>query len=263
MDSDDPSVTLDGTTIGTIRIVERLGEGGMGQVYCGVDDKLGRKVAVKVIRPERRLDPKARGLFLREARILSQLEHPNICRLYDLVEEGDRQCIVLELVQGQSLRRLLHEGSSASEKIAIADQITAALVVAHSMSVVHRDLKPENIMVADDGLVKVLDFGLARTLAPDDVQAKTTEPATPMRPAPPTGARRQRGCGHGPTASNRLCSRRPRVGAPAPRVDRSGRRPRHFPVADTRDDDREDRRPGRARLYHPGARSGRQRPADQ
>ncbi|MEN8162749.1 MAG: serine/threonine-protein kinase, partial [Acidobacteriota bacterium] len=151
-----------GARIRDIRLVERLGKGGMGEVFVGVDERLGREVAVKTMLQARRLDGTARARFKREAQILSRLEHPNICRLYDLVEEDGNEYIVLELVRGKTLREELDEGLDDAGRMRVAEQVAAALVVAHSMTVVHRDLKPENIMVAEGGLVKVLDFGLAR-----------------------------------------------------------------------------------------------------
>jgi len=115
MSTGDAPADLVGTSVGSIRLVERLGEGGMGQVYVGVDDRLGRSVAVKVIHPDRRPEPRARTQFLREAQILSQLEHPNICRLYELIEEGDNDYLVLELVPGQSLRERQKEGINRAQ----------------------------------------------------------------------------------------------------------------------------------------------------
>lgn len=167
-----------GATIRDIRLVERLGSGGMGEVFVGVQDTLDREVAVKAIRVDRRLDGAARRRFLREARILSQLEHPNICRLYDLIEVDGQDFIVLELIRGRSLRELVGESPSEAEKLDIAEQVVAALAAAHAISVVHRDLKPENIMVADDGTVKVLDFGLARRTA------ETEHPPSPVSEPP-------------------------------------------------------------------------------
>ncbi|MCD4751100.1 MAG: serine/threonine-protein kinase [Thermoanaerobaculales bacterium] len=157
-------MNLVGSVIRNIRILERLGEGGMGQVYVGMDEKLKRRVAVKVIRPDRRLDARAKRRFLREARTLGQVEHINICRIYDFIEVGEEMVIVLELVQGVNVREALKKGLSYKQKLDIALQISQGLVAAHSMSVAHRDLKPENIMLTPDGVVKILDFGLARPL---------------------------------------------------------------------------------------------------
>ena len=160
-----------GTTIRDIRIIEPLGEGGMGETWLGVQESIGREVAVKVIRADRRLDAAAKTRFLREARILGQLEHPNICRIYDFVETDEADLIVLELIRGRGLRELLAEPLDDEARLRIAFQIIAALEAAHAISVVHRDLKPDNIMVADDGTVKVLDFGLARRAVPPDAAA--------------------------------------------------------------------------------------------
>jgi serine/threonine-protein kinase len=169
MEKSTETQALIGTTIGNIQLKETLGEGGMGQVFLGVDKRLKRKVAVKVIHPDHRLDPRARAQFLREARVLSQLEHPNICRLYDFIEDDGAEYLVLELVPGKSLREVIDEGElDRRTKCQLADQITSALVTAHALSVVHRDLKPENIRVTPEGVAKVLDFGLARRDAPDE-----------------------------------------------------------------------------------------------
>jgi eukaryotic-like serine/threonine-protein kinase len=145
------------------RLQYRLGEGGMGEVYSAVDETLGRRVALKAIRPEQRLNADSRTRFLREARLLSQLDHPNICRVYDYFEDGDGDWLVLELIDGQNLR-LAASRLDAAAKIVLAEQIAAVLVVTHAAGVVHRDLKPGNVMIADNGTVKVLDFGLARSM---------------------------------------------------------------------------------------------------
>ncbi len=155
-----------GDVIRDIRIVELLGEGGMGEVFLGVQEKIGREVAVKVIRADRRPDSRAKARFLREAHILAQLEHPNICRLYDYIETDEQDLIVLELVRGQNLGKLLPTLTDDAERMRIAEQVLTALEAAHAISVIHRDLKPENIMITDDGTVKVLDFGLARHVVP-------------------------------------------------------------------------------------------------
>jgi tetratricopeptide (TPR) repeat protein/predicted Ser/Thr protein kinase len=153
-----------GETIGHIRVTEFLAKGGMGDVYAGYDEKLGRRVALKAIRSEHRLNAEAKARFLREARILSQLEHPRICRIHDLLEEDDADVLVLELIQGKSLRDAIREGLDPAQRTRIARQIVDVLTVAHARAVVHRDLKPDNIMVEPGGDVKVLDFGLARSI---------------------------------------------------------------------------------------------------
>ena len=152
-----------GGEIGEITVAGVLGSGGMGSVYCGFDRRLERKVALKVIRPERRLDQDARQRFRREARMLSRLKHPNICQIYDLIERDDGDVLVLELVEGRSLREFISEGLGRAEALAIGRQLFEVLVAVHRQGIVHRDLKPENIIVQPNGSIKVLDFGLART----------------------------------------------------------------------------------------------------
>ncbi|MET0552643.1 MAG: protein kinase [Vicinamibacteria bacterium] len=149
------------------RVLESLGMGGMGEVYAGLDETLKRKVALKAIRRDQRLSAHAKARFLREARLLSQLDHPNVCRVYDYIEEDEGDWLVLELVEGTSLRDALQKGLDQSSKLAIAEQIARALVAAHTADVVHRDLKPQNVMVTSEGQAKVMDFGLARTGGPE------------------------------------------------------------------------------------------------
>ena len=153
-------MTVVGTRIGHFQITDVLGKGGMGEVYVAFDETLERKVALKAIRAEHRLDASSKARFLREARILSSLEHPNICRIYDYIEKDDSDFLVLELIDGRNLRHVA-EALSRSQKIHIAEQIVQVLTAAHEAGVVHRDLKPENVMLTPEGLVKVLDFGLA------------------------------------------------------------------------------------------------------
>ncbi len=155
-------MSLLGKTIGHIRIVDVLGSGGMGDVYEGLDETLERKVAIKAIREKSRLDPQAKARFLREARVLSQLEHSNICQIYDYIEGESSDFLVLEFIEGQSLRAAQMERFEKSLKLKIAEQIAAVLVAAHEKGVVHRDLKPSNVMLTKNNVVKVLDFGLAR-----------------------------------------------------------------------------------------------------
>ena len=142
-------------------LLEPLGMGGMGEVWVGFDLTLQRKVALKAVRRERRLDQEAKARLLREGRLLSQLDHPHICRVYDYVEDDDNAFVVLELIAGITLREAIDNGLDTSRRMAIAEQITSALVAAHAAGIVHRDLKPSNVMLLADGSVKVLDFGLA------------------------------------------------------------------------------------------------------
>jgi eukaryotic-like serine/threonine-protein kinase len=169
------------------RILESLGMGGMGEVYAGLDETLKRKVALKAIRRDQRLSAHAKARFLREARLLSQLDHPNVCRVYDYIEEDDGDWLVLEYVDGTSLREALGSGLDRSSKLAIAEQIARALVAAHAADVVHRDLKPQNVMVTREGQAKVMDFGLACTGGPEPGGAPAAEQVDPRPTAPTPG----------------------------------------------------------------------------
>ena len=155
---------LIGQRFGHIRLSAVVGQGGMGHVYAGYDEKLERKVAVKVLNPDQRLDADARERLLREARALSRLDHPNICRIFDYLETGDADLLVLEYIDGTSLDDVDSASLSRGEKLRIAAAIASVLVAAHRAGIVHRDLKPENVMLTRSGEVKVLDFGLARWL---------------------------------------------------------------------------------------------------
>jgi serine/threonine protein kinase/tetratricopeptide (TPR) repeat protein len=165
--SDDPKGDHDvllGTKIRQFRFLRVLGEGGMGKLYVGFDENLRREVAIKTIRGRQWRKSRKRALFLREARILSQLEHPNICRIYEYIEGETNDFLVLELIRGKTLAQVLREDLEEAQKLRIAEQIAEALMAAHSQSVIHCDLKPMNIMLTDGGQAKVLDFGIARTL---------------------------------------------------------------------------------------------------
>jgi tetratricopeptide (TPR) repeat protein len=161
-----------GSHVGRIRIDALLGAGGMGEVYRGWDDKLERAVALKSITSERRLSPALRARFLREARVLSRLDHPNICRIWDVLELADGDWLVLELIDGPTMRERMDKGLSRQESVEIALEIARVLAVAHGRGIIHRDLKPENVMQTSSGVVKVLDFGLARA-----VEAEYGEPS--------------------------------------------------------------------------------------
>jgi tetratricopeptide (TPR) repeat protein len=142
----------------------------MGEVFLGYDPRLDRRVAVKTIRPENRLSPRLKARFLREARLLSKLGHPSICQVYDLVETPEADFLILEYVQGETLRRLAQRpGLTFERKLRLGEKIATALAAAHREKIVHRDLKADNIMVTPEDEVKVLDFGIARSLADSGV----------------------------------------------------------------------------------------------
>ncbi len=149
-----------GRVVGPYRIEALVGEGGMGAVFRARDERLGRLVAIKVVR-----ESGDRGLLLRftqEARLASSLNHPNIVTVYDLLESDGAPLLVTEYVEGESLRARMRDGMEEGEAIEVARQVASALGAAHRAGVVHRDIKPENVIVRADGLVKVLDFGLAK-----------------------------------------------------------------------------------------------------
>jgi tetratricopeptide (TPR) repeat protein len=176
--------SLAGRQLGHISVIRELGRGGMGTVYEGYDNTLQRRVALKVIRREYRLEAGAKSRFLREARLLSQLDHPNICRVFDFVEEDDSDILVLELIQGRSLRQALRSGLERDRAMDVALQLLDVMALVHEQGVVHRDLKPENIMLTPEGAIKVLDFGLARSGADTVPTMKIAEAPEPADEAP-------------------------------------------------------------------------------
>ena len=160
---------LTGRRISGYDIVALIGAGGMGEVYCARDRRLGRDVAFKVLEPTIAADPEYRQRFEHEAQAASSLNHPNIVTIHSVAEEDDVTFITMELVQGQTLRQLMAAPMPLRTVLDVSVQLSSALSAAHAIGIVHRDLKPENIMVTPDGLVKVLDFGIAkREGAPDD-----------------------------------------------------------------------------------------------
>jgi tRNA A-37 threonylcarbamoyl transferase component Bud32 len=154
-------------SIGSYRILEKIGEGGMGEVFRATDTILKRHVALKVLRSEVANTSERIARFQREAEVLASLNHPNIAHLYGIEKSNGILALVMELVEGETLADRIAEGNiSLDEALPIAKQIAEALEAAHEQGIIHRDLKPGNIKLRDDGTVKVLDFGLAKALEP-------------------------------------------------------------------------------------------------
>ena len=159
---------MDKKRIAHYEITDKIGAGGMGEVYRARDSKLGRDVALKLLPEAFAADPDRLGRFEREAKLLASLNHPNIATIYGIETDNNQQVLVLELVEGEDLSERLARGRMPMEEVLnTALQVTFALEAAHEQGVIHRDLKPANVMVAPSGAVKVLDFGLAKALDTD------------------------------------------------------------------------------------------------
>src|SRR5260370_14500001 len=160
------STPVIGKVLGHYRVVAKIGEGGMWVVYRGHDEVLHRDVALKVVKKDVRLDPSASQNLLHEARASSSLAHPNICTIHEVGETNGELYIVMELVEGKSLRAMSGDAGLPSESVLRYEvQIGSALGCAHDRGIVHRHLNTANIVVAFDGLVKVLAFALAKQVA--------------------------------------------------------------------------------------------------
>ena len=156
-----------GETLGNYIISGSLGSGGMGDVYRATDRTLERDVAIKFMARDLAADPDRQRRFEQEARAASALNHPNIVHIYEIGEHQSVRYIVMELVEGKTLRELLEDGALPWDRLLpLARQMAAGLSKAHAAGIVHRDLKPENIMVTEDGYIKILDFGLAKLIEP-------------------------------------------------------------------------------------------------
>ncbi len=182
--------------MGHVRIEGVAGHGGMGTVYVGYDERLLRRVAVKTLRRDRHASPGARERLLREARALSRLDHPGICRIHDVVELDGADVLMLEYVEGRSLAQVLAGPRlPRAEALRIGERLAEALAAAHREGVVHRDLKPENVMVTTSGEPRILDFGIARLLgAPAPASAESPD-LRPRRPGGRPHARERRARG--------------------------------------------------------------------
>jgi serine/threonine protein kinase/Tfp pilus assembly protein PilF len=174
--STQPQDSLSGTVVGRFRIGDRLGQGGMGEVYRAEDTKLKRTVALKRLAPALRADSLYRHRFLEEAERASRFSDAQVAAVYDVLEEHGEIFLILEYVEGQNLRQRLRQPLSLDEFFKIAMQCAEALVSAHGHGIVHCDIKPENIMLASTGKIKILDFGVAKHLPQSD-QSSTVDRA--------------------------------------------------------------------------------------
>lgn len=177
-------------TIGHYKILGELGKGGQGAVYKAFDSKLNRTIALKTLPPELNLDETSRKRFRREAQLASSLDHPNICTVHDLVEIADTHFILMQFVEGKNIRQLVNgKPLELKSALKIAIQVCDALATAHSENIIHRDIKAHNIIVTDKGVVKILDFGLAKltkenTLEQTELTAQGSPYGTPTYAAP-------------------------------------------------------------------------------
>jgi eukaryotic-like serine/threonine-protein kinase len=168
-----------GTRLGPYEVLSPLGAGGMGEVYRARDERLGREVAIKVLPAELASNAERLKRFEKEARSASALSHPNIVTVYDIGDTDGVSWIAMERVEGETLRRLLANGALPLKRLlGIAAQIADGLAKAHATGIVHRDLKPENVMVSRDGVVKILDFGLAKLVSPSGESEERTQAPT-------------------------------------------------------------------------------------
>jgi serine/threonine protein kinase len=171
--------TMIGKTIAHYRIIEKLGAGGMGEVYRARGERLGRDVAIKVLPDSFSRDPDRLRRFELEARAAGQLNRPNIVIVHDFGMHDGAPYVVQELLEGQTLREKLNDGAISPRRAAeYGIQIAQGLAAAHEKGIVHRDLKPENIFVTRDGRVKILDFGLAKLTQREEPETEVTSAPT-------------------------------------------------------------------------------------
>jgi len=175
-----------GTMLGNFRVVEKIGEGGMGEVYRAEEALLARKVAVKVLNPSFTHDPQFQKRFLNEAQVQASLHHPNIVGLYSFFEHDSTYIMAMEFAEGITLRELLNMTGPLQENRAlhILRQILDALGYAHAKGVIHRDIKPGNIMVGPNDQVKIMDFGIARLMSADHITQTGSRLGTPHYMSP-------------------------------------------------------------------------------
>jgi hypothetical protein len=183
-DVHNPTAPLKGRQVGTYKVIDEIGRGGMGIVYAAEDQRLGRMVALKALPPEYASDPVRRERLTREARAAARLSHPAVATIYALEDVGGELFLISELVRGETLREEVRRGPlPAARLLTTLGEIAAGLAAAHEAGIVHRDLKPENVIRCADGTVKILDFGLARMSSAD---GRTTMQLTEVSTAPGT-----------------------------------------------------------------------------
>src|SRR5579871_3090005 len=162
---------MTGQVIHNYRIVEKLGQGGMGTVYKAVDVRLNRPLALKFVSPER-VTPDRKRRFFQEAKAASALNHPNIVHIYDIGQWEGADFIAMEYVEGRTLQQILRDGPlPIDEALRYAIQVADSIAAAHAANIIHRDLKPANVMITGRGLAKILDFGVAKLSDPGPAHA--------------------------------------------------------------------------------------------
>ncbi|HEY6906682.1 MAG TPA: serine/threonine-protein kinase, partial [Ignavibacteriaceae bacterium] len=167
-----------GETILQYKIIEKLGEGGMGEVYKAQDTRLDRFVALKFLPSHLTSSEDGKSRFIQEAKAASAMNHPNVCTIYDIQEKDGQLFIVMEYVDGKTLKDK-KETLSEKQILEIGIQVAEGLAAAHEKGIVHRDIKPENIMVRKDGIVQIMDFGLAKLFS-DKTVSRLTKAGTTL-----------------------------------------------------------------------------------
>jgi serine/threonine protein kinase len=175
---------MDPTVVSHYRLLNHLGEGGMGVVYRAEDLQLGREVAVKLLRTEAMGSAEWLARFEREARLASSLQHPHICTIHELGDHDGQPFIVMELLEGRTIRQMVEAGPLPTERVLdFARQTAEALDAAHRRGIIHRDIKPANLFVTDGNRLKVLDFGLAKMAGDEPVHPASLDPSAPTMAA--------------------------------------------------------------------------------
>ncbi len=170
-----------GQTIRQYRLTQKLGQGGMGTVYLAEDTRLNRQVAIKFLSEDFAGNTQARKRLIREAQAAARLDHPNICAVHEIIDDDTQSFIVMQYAEGKTLKEVIHGGAlELNTALTIAIQIAEALACAHEQNIVHRDIKPGNIILTKQGQVKVLDFGLAKSLSPTEGEVTQTKTGAVM-----------------------------------------------------------------------------------